>query len=77
MRFSRRRRPELPPSSVDCDDGGEIGDWALGGRTVVGAANDKFLEATEERGKAGAAPKSDNAEAGGKSFRFGRAIFHG
>jgi len=50
--------------------------WTLGGRTVVGAANDKFLEATEEWGKAGAAPKSDKAKRG-KSFRFGRADFMG
>jgi hypothetical protein len=43
---------------------------------LVDAANDKFLEAAKERGKAGAASKGDYAEAAGESFRFGGAPFH-
>ena len=43
---------------------------------LVGAADDEFLEAAEERGEAGAASESDYAEAAGKSLRFGGAFFH-
>jgi hypothetical protein len=42
----------------------------------VGAADDVFLEAAEEGGKAGASTESYYAEAVGKSFRFGVALFH-
>src|SRR5882672_9478857 len=60
----------------DRDDGGEIGDGAFGAGELVDAADDEFLEAAKERRKAGAASKSDDAEAAGESFRFGGALFH-
>src|SRR6267378_1602469 len=60
----------------DRDDGGEIGDGAFGAGVLVDAADDEFLEAAKERGESGAASKSDDAEAAGKSFRFGGALFH-
>ncbi len=60
----------------DGDDRGEIGDGALGAGVLVGAADDEFLEAAEERGEAGAASESDDSEAAGKSLRFGGAFFH-
>src|SRR5712692_7949981 len=60
----------------DCDDGCEIGDGAFDAGMFAGVADDEFLEAAEERGKAGAASKSNDAEAAGKSLRFGRAFFH-
>ena len=60
----------------DGDDGGEVGDGVFGAGVLVDAANDEFLEAAKERGKAGAASKSHDAEAAGKSFRFGGAFCH-
>src|SRR5712692_8568147 len=60
----------------DGDDGGEIGDGALGAGVFVGSADDEFLEAAEERGEAGAAAKSNDAEAAGKSLRFGATFCH-
>ena len=60
----------------DGDDGGEIGDGVFGAGVLVDAANDEFLEAAKERGKAGAASKGDDAEAAGESFRFGGELFH-
>ena len=60
----------------DRDDGGEIGDGAFRAGVFVGAADDEFLEAAEERGEAGAASKSDDAEAVGKHLWFGGAFFH-
>src|SRR5713226_2487712 len=48
------------------DDGGEIGDGAIGASVFIGAADDEFLEATKERGKPGATAKSNDAEAAGK-----------
>src|SRR2546421_4953459 len=60
----------------DRDDGGEIGDGAFGAGVLVDAADDEFLEAAKERGKASAASKSDDAEAAGKSFWFGGVLFH-
>jgi hypothetical protein len=48
----------------------------LGAGVLVGAADDEFLEAAEERGEAGAAAESHYAEAAVKSFRFGGAFFH-
>src|SRR6266478_4296860 len=60
----------------DGDDGGEIGDGALGAGAFVGAADDEFLETAEERGEAGAAAKSNDAEAAGQSLRFGAAFCH-
>src|SRR6266403_2627985 len=60
----------------DGDDGDEIGDGAFGAGVLVDTADDEFLEAAKERGKAGAASKSDYAEAAGESFRFGGAFCH-
>jgi len=60
----------------DRDDGGEIGDGVFGAGVLIDAADDEFLEAAKERGKSGAASKSDDAEAAGKSFRFGGAFCH-
>ncbi len=60
----------------DGDDRGEIGDGPFGGGATVGAANHVFLESPKQRGKPGAASKSDDAETGGKSFRFGGPLFH-
>ncbi len=61
----------------DGNDGGKISDGALGAGVFVSAADDEFFEAAKERGKAGAAAESDDAEAAGKSLRFGFAFFHG
>jgi hypothetical protein len=47
----------------------------IGAGVFVRAADDEFLEAAKERGKAGAAAEGDDAEAAGKSVRFGRALF--
>src|SRR5205807_9206563 len=58
------------------NNGSEIGDGPFGGGTVVSAANHVFLEATKQRGKPGAASQGDDAEAGGKSLRFGGTLFH-
>src|SRR5216684_1916935 len=60
----------------DRDDGGEIGDGAFRSGLLAGTQDHEFLEAAEERGKAGAASKSNDAEAAGKRLRFGRAFFH-
>jgi len=60
----------------DRDDGGKIGDGAFSAGEFVGAANDQFLEAAEERGQAGAASESDDAEAAGKSLWLGGTFFH-
>jgi len=60
----------------DGNNGSEIGNGPFGGGAAVGAANHMFLKAAEERGKAGAASKGDDAEAGGKSLRFGGTFFH-
>src|SRR5204862_1490285 len=60
----------------DRDDGSEIGDGAFSAGEFVGAANDQFLEAAEERREAGAASKSDDAEAARKSLWLGGAFFH-
>src|SRR5947207_1801792 len=64
------------PVIGDGDDGSEIGNGPFGGGTTVSAANHVFFQATKQRGKPGAASKGDNAEAGGKSFRFGGTLFH-
>src|SRR4029077_17431112 len=61
----------------DRDDGGEGGDGTLSAGLFVGAANDVFLKAAEERGEAGAAAEGDNAEAARERFRFGGTFFHG
>src|SRR5260370_17851948 len=53
----------------DGDDGGEIGDGAFNAGVLVGAADDGFLEAPEERGGAAAASESDDPESAGKRLR--------
>src|SRR5438876_5233188 len=60
----------------DSDNGSEIGDGPFSGGAAVDAANHMFFQAAEERGKAGAASKGDDAEAGEKSLRFGGTLFH-
>lgn len=56
------------------DDGGEVGDRALGGRVLVAASNDKFLQAAEERGEAGTTAKSNNAQAARRVFFRSRSL---
>src|SRR5580700_11343339 len=58
MRFSRRRRPELPPSSVTVT----MAARSVMGRSLV-RASDVFFEAAEERREAGAAAESDDFQA--------------
>ena len=60
----------------DRDDGGEIGDGALGADMIFDAPGDVLFEAAKERGKAGAAAKSDNAEAARKRIGIRSAFFH-
>ena len=64
------------PVVRDGDDRGEISDGALGGRELVRPANDVFLQAAKQRGKAGAAAESNHAEAAGERLRIGSALFH-
>src|SRR5712692_4133688 len=60
----------------DGDDGGEIGDGTFRSGLLDGTQDHEFLKAAKERGKAGAASKSNDAEAAGKRLRFGGAFFH-
>jgi len=69
---TRRKDAVLPAQATgaapvigDRDDGGEIGDGPFGAGVFVGAADDQFLEAAEERRETGAPSKSDDAEAVG------------
>lgn len=57
------------------NDGGEIDDGTFGGRLLVAAANDMFLESTKKRGKAGAATESDDPDALDRIF-VGARTFH-
>jgi hypothetical protein len=60
----------------DGDDGGEIGDGALGSGMLVAAANDVFFQSTQDGGKARAPTEGHDAEAVGESVRSGGAFFH-
>ena len=59
----------------DGDDGGEIGDRALGAGVFVVAAHDEFFQAAQQRGKSGAAAESDDAESARNISGFG-CFFH-
>jgi len=59
----------------DGDDGGEIGDGALGSRVLIGAADDVFLESAKKGREAGAAAEGDYAETAVQRFRFERGLF--
>jgi len=63
------------PSSVTVTMAAEISDGVLAAGVFVVRRNNEFLEAAKKRGEAGAASQSDDAEAAGKSFRFGLAFF--
>ena len=62
MRFSRRNRPELPPSSVTVTMAVRSAMGRSRGGTDRGGANDVLLEAAQEGGETGAAAEGDDAE---------------
>lgn len=48
----------------DGDDRGEVGDGTLRSGQLIATAHDVFFQATEQRGKAGAAAEGNDAESG-------------
>ena len=70
-RYSRRRRPELPPSSVTVTTAARS---AIGRFELSFSPRDMLLQPAKHGGKTGAAAERDNADRSGAILR--RIIFH-